>query len=181
MSIQKLLLLTLAFSMVSIVTFAQPGANGHATKTNAKVLPATSIKTMSGKSVVLTDYVGNAVKPGKITVISLWATWCVNCLVELDAIAEVYEEWQTDYDMQLIAITVDTRRQLAKAGPLAEARGWEYIVLSDANQALKNVLNFQSIPHTLLIDQTGHIVYVHSGYTQGDEYILEDKIKELRK
>lgn len=167
--------------MVSIVTFAQPGAKGHATKTNAQALPDTPIKTMSGKSVVLADYVGNTAKPGKITVISLWATWCVNCLVELDAIAEVYEQWQADYDMQLIAITVDTRRQLAKAGPLAKTRGWEYILLSDANQALKNVLNFQSIPHTLLIDQTGHIVYVHSGYTQGDESILEDKIKELRK
>ena len=181
MNIQKLLLLTFIFSMVSIAIFAQSGAEGHTRQTNTKALPATPIKTMAGKSVILTDYVGNTVEPGKITVISLWATWCVNCLVELDAIAEVYEEWQADYDMQLIAITVDTRRQLAKASPLAEARGWEYIVLSDANQELKNVLNFQSIPHTLLIDQRGNIVYVHSGYTQGDEYILEDKIKELKK
>lgn len=179
MRIQKLILFTFIFSLLSIATFAQHDAAATASK-DIKPLPATPVKTMSGKSVNLIDYVGSAEKPGKITVISLWATWCVNCLLELDAIAEVYEEWQEDYDMQLIAITIDTRRQLAKAGPLAESRAWEYIILSDANQELKNVLNFQSIPYTLLVDEKGNIVYVHSGYSSGDEYELEDKIKELR-
>ena len=123
----------------------------------------------------------NYAKNGKITVISLWATWCSPCKKELDAIAEIYPDWVEEYDMELVAITIDTRRALAKVKPMVQTKGWEYIVLSDANNQLRNALNFQTIPQTYLIDQNGEIVYTHSGYVPGDEYELEDKIKALTK
>ena len=140
-----------------------------------KSVPDAEVKTLDGKTVNLQEFAKN----GKITVISLWATWCSPCKKELDAIAEVYPDWQEDYDMELVAITIDTRRALAKVGPMVESKGWEYTILSDANNVLRNSLQFQSIPQTYLIDQKGSIVYSHSGYVPGDEYELEDKIKEL--
>jgi hypothetical protein len=30
-----------------------------------------------------------------------------------------------------------------------------------------------------LLDKNGVIVYTHTGYVEGDEFILEEKIKEL--
>lgn len=173
----KLLLTALFLSVFSLSAFAQ--SHGEKAGKSDKKLPDTAIKTLDGKNAALTDYVGTAEKPGKITVISLWASWCKPCQNELDAIAEMYEDWQEEYDMQLIAVTIDTRRALAKVAPIVESKGWEYIILSDTNQALRNTLNFQSIPHTLLVDQNGNIVDVHSGYAPGDEYELEDKIKVL--
>jgi hypothetical protein len=38
-----------------------------------------------------------------------------------------------------------------------------------------------SVPFTLVLDQTGKIVYTHSGYTEGDENILEETIAALAK
>ncbi len=140
-----------------------------------KEIPATDIKTLDGQTVNLKDYTGK----GKITVISLWATWCKPCQKELDAIADLYPDWQEEYDMELLAITIDTQRALGKVKPLIETKGWEYTVLSDPNNQLRNALNFQSIPHTFLLDKEGNIVYEHSGYLPGDEYELEDKIKAL--
>lgn len=142
-----------------------------------KAVPSAEIKTLDGKTVNLKDYASN----GKITVFSLWATWCSPCKKELDAIAEIYPDWQEEYDMELVAITIDTQRALAKVKPMVESKGWEYIILSDANNVLRNSLQFQSIPQTYLVDQEGNIVYTHTGYVPGDEYELEDQIKKLKK
>ncbi|MDZ4681166.1 MAG: TlpA disulfide reductase family protein [Saprospiraceae bacterium] len=138
-------------------------------------LPSVELKTLDGKTVNLKDYVST----GKITVISFWATWCAPCKKELTAIADLYPEWQEKYNAQLLAVTIDTQRALAQVRPLVETEGWEYIILSDANNQLKNALNFQAIPQTYLVDQQGNIVYSHSSYVPGDEFELEAKIKAL--
>lgn len=138
-------------------------------------VPSVEIKTLDGQSVNIQDYATN----GKITVLSFWATWCSPCKKELDAIADMYPDWVDDYDVELVAITIDTRRALAKVPAMVETKGWEYTVLSDANQELQQALNFQTVPQTFIIDQNGEIVYAHSGYVPGDEYELEDKIKAL--
>ena len=140
-------------------------------------LPDVNVKTLEGKSVNIRDMVGN----DKITVISFWATWCSPCKRELDAIGEIYEDWQDEYNVELLAITIDDARSLAKVPALVESKGWEYTVLSDVKQDLKRALNFQTVPQTFLVDQSGQIVYTHSGYNPGDEYELEDKIAELKK
>lgn len=139
-------------------------------------LPSAEVKTLNGETVNLQDFANN----GKLTIISLWATWCAPCKKELDAIAELYEEWQEVYNVELIAISIDTRRQLAKVKPMVETKGWPFLILSDANNTLTNVLNYQTIPQTYLVDTNGQIVYSHNGYLPGDEYELEDKLKAIK-
>lgn len=138
-----------------------------------KTIPSVDIKTLDGKSVNIQQYT----QSGKITVLSFWATWCKPCQQELDAIAELYPEWQEKYGVQLVAVTIDTQRALAKVGPMVESKGWEYIILSDPNGAMPAALNFQSIPQTFLLDAKGNVIYEHTGYLPGNEYDLEEKIK----
>ena len=116
---------------------------------------------------------------GKITVISFWATWCAPCKKELDAIADVYEDWQAEYDVELVAVSIDTRRAAATIPAMVSSKGWEYTILKGKPTDLQNAFNFQTIPQTFLVDQEGNIVYHHNGYVPGDEYELEEKIKEL--
>lgn len=140
-----------------------------------KAVPSIEVKTLKGETVDIQDYAKN----GKITVLSFWATWCSPCKKELDALAELYPDWQEEYDMEIVAVTIDTRRAVAKVPGLVASKGWEFDILSDENQACQNALNFQTIPQTFLIDQEGNVVYAHNGYVHGDEYELEDKIKAL--
>ncbi|MEM9918578.1 MAG: TlpA disulfide reductase family protein [Bacteroidota bacterium] len=162
MKLFKLFFFLLTFSLAS-------GLNAQ------KTLPSVKIKNLNGETIDIQDYAKN----GKITVLSFWATWCSPCKRELDAIADVYEDWQEEFDVELVAITIDNARALAKVKPMVKSKGWEYTILSDAKEDLKRALNFQTIPMTFLIDQKGNIVYTHNGYNSGDEYELEDKIKTL--
>ncbi|MEL6656412.1 MAG: TlpA disulfide reductase family protein [Bacteroidota bacterium] len=138
-------------------------------------ISSADIKTLKGETVDLADII----KDADLTVVSFWATWCKPCQAELDAIADLYPDWQEDLNVQLVAITIDTQRQLSKVPGLLSTKGWEYDVYSDANNVLKNQLGFQAIPQTYVVDGQGNILYNHSGYTAGDEYDLEDKLKEL--
>ena len=140
-------------------------------------VPDINIKKLDGSSVNIQDYAKN----GKITILSFWATWCKPCKLELDVINEIYGDWVEEYDVELIAITIDTRRALAKVPGLVASKGWEFEVLSDSNSKLPQAMGFQTIPQTFLLDQEGNIVFSHSGYAPGDEEELEEEIKKLVK
>ena len=142
-----------------------------------KELPSLSLNDIYGKKINVADFGKN----GKITVISFWATWCSPCKKELNNISYMYEDWQDDYDMELVAISIDDVRNVSKVKTYVNGQAWEYEVLLDTNEDLKRMMNFQTVPYTVLIDQNGKIVYTHSGYVEGDEYILEEKIKALSK
>ena len=114
-----------------------------------KVLPSVNVKDLKGKTINIQDYATN----GKITVISFWATWCSPCKKELDAIADIYPDWQEEYDVEVVAVTIDNARAMAKVPGMVETKNWDFIILSDVNQDLQRALNFQSVPQTFLLDQ----------------------------
>lgn len=136
--------------------------------------PPIKVKSLDGKSVNVQDYVGQ----GKVTVVSFWATWCSPCKRELDAIAEIYPDWKDAYDIDFLAITIDDARGFAKVPAMVASKGWEYTILADTKQELQRALNFQSVPQTFVLDETGKIIYTHSGYNPGDEEELEDFLAE---
>lgn len=141
-----------------------------------KQFPAVNLKSLDGKSIaVSTEFAKN-----KLTVVSFWATWCSPCKKELDAINPLYEEWKK-MGVDMIAITIDDAQQLAKVKPLVNQKKWGFTILTDQNKDLLSKLNFQTIPQTFIVDKHCNILYSHSGYTPGDEYELEKKLKELLK
>jgi cytochrome c biogenesis protein CcmG/thiol:disulfide interchange protein DsbE len=143
----------------------------------SKELPSLVLTDINGKKVNVADYGKN----GKITVISFWATWCSPCKKELNNISYMYEDWQEDYKMELVAISIDDVRNTSKVKTYVDGQAWEYDVLLDTNEDLKRMMNFQTVPFTVLLNKEGKIVYTHAGYVEGDEFILEEKIKALSK
>lgn len=137
-------------------------------------LPSVNITTLEGQTI----NTNQLAKDKKITIISLWATWCVPCLKELDAINEVYPDWQEEADVELIAISVDDSRTINRVRPMVNGKDWEYEIFLDTNNDLKRALGASTVPLTLLI-KDNKIVHRHSGYTPGAEFELFDKILEL--
>lgn len=144
--------------------------------TGDKKFPAINVKTLDGKNVDLQKVFSN----NKLTVVSFWATWCGPCKKELDAVHELYPDWKKS-GIEVLAVTIDDAQQLNKVKPMVQQKGWTYTVLSDINKESLQKLNFQNIPQTFVVDKSGNIVYTHSGYTPGDEYELEKKLKALNK
>lgn len=140
-------------------------------------LPAVTLKDISGKT-VRTDELSN---DGKPFIISFFATWCKPCNRELTAISEVYDEWQEETGVKVIAVSIDQAQNINKVKPLVDNNGWEYDVLLDPNSDFKRALGIQMIPYVLIVDGKGNIVYKHNGYTEGAEVELIEKVRELVK
>ena len=138
-------------------------------------LPQVTLKDINGKSVRL-DTLSNGGKP---IIIDFFATWCKPCNRELSAISEVYDEWQSETGVRLIAVSIDQAHHINKVKPLVDQLGWPYEVLLDPNSELKRALGVQLIPYTLIVDGDGKIVYKHSGYVDGEEEELLEEIKKI--
>ena len=142
---------------------------------NLSSLPEITLKNIDGKDINLADYGTNE----KITVISFWATWCKPCIKELKNLNVLLDDWIEDYNMELVAISLDDSRNAAKVKPTVNALNWDFDVLLDPNGELQRAMNVANPPVTFLVNQSGKIIYTHTGYVEGDEYDLEDHIKEL--
>ena len=160
---QSVLIFIVMFVLSNVPMFAQ--------------LPAVTLKTMDGTE-VRTDTLAN---DGKPFIIDFFATWCKPCNRELDAISEVYEEWQEETGVKIIAVSIDQAQNINKVKPLVSNHGWEYEVLLDPNGDFKRALGCQMIPYTIIVDGKGDIVYKHNGYTDGAETELIETVRQLQK
>lgn len=138
-------------------------------------LPDVSFRTLYGETI----HARELVRDEKVVVLSFWATWCAPCKKELDAMADLYPKWKERYKVEVIAVTIDNQRALAKVPAMVTAKGWEYTILHGEEYAIRKAFNFQTIPYTVLIAPDGTIAYTHSGYVPGDEHKLEEKIAAL--
>lgn len=155
-------LLPLLLMMVSLAAISQND------------LPKVDITTLDGKTINSQELSTD----DNVIVVSLWATWCVPCIKELDAISEVYHEWQEETNVKLYAISIDDSRGVKRVKPMVNGKGWDYTVLLDTNNDFKRAIGAATVPLTLLV-KNNQIVYRHSGYSPGAEMELYEKIKEF--
>lgn len=161
MKISSIILLHLLTFIISAKSFSQSG------------LPVLPIKNITGNSVPFSSVINT----NAVTVISFWATWCVPCINELDALQEKLDE-RTQQHFQLIAISTDEARTVQKVRPLVKSRGWTFKIYLDESNEIKRAFNVSNIPFVIIVNK-GKIVYQKSGYTQGDEDVLLEKINQL--
>ena len=156
-------LLAIALIMESTSAFAQ--------------LPSVMLKTLDGKTID-TSKLNN---DGKPFIISFFATWCKPCNRELKAIHEKYADWQDETGVKVIAISIDQAQNINKVKPLVDSEEWEYEVLLDPNSDFSRAMGVRMIPHVFIIDGDGKIAESRSGYTDGGEDHLIEKVRELIK
>lgn len=142
--------------------------------TATAALPSVQLKDINGKTVDTAQLSND----GKPFVISFFATWCKPCNRELSAIMDVYDEWQEQTGVRVIAVSIDEAQNVQKVKPLVERKGWEYEVLLDPSWEFKRQMGVNDIPHTFIVDGAGNIVWNHQGYIDGGEDdILEELVK----
>ncbi len=141
---------------------------------NARKVPAIDLKTLAGK----TFSSGKFTNEGKPIIICFWATWCGPCKNELNAIADVYDDWKKETGVKLIAVSIDDSKSSPKVVSYVNGKAWEYECYLDVNSNFKRAMNVNMPPHTFIVDGAGNIVWEHVAYKEGDE---AEYIKTVRK
>lgn len=163
---KKVLYVVLVFILSTEISFGQ-----------TRKLPNINVKTLNGKKFNISK-LQNGQNP---IVISFWATWCKPCKKELNNIAEIYEEWQDETGVKIVAISIDDSRSKSKVAPYVNSSDWEYEIYLDQNGDLKRAMGVSTVPHTFLLNKNKEIVWQHKGYVDGDENKLFKEIKKLAK
>lgn len=140
-------------------------------------IPSAQVENLKGEKVNTSELSND----GKVMVISFWATWCKPCVKELSAIADVYEDWQEETGVKLVAVSIDNARSKSRVAPFINSQGWEYEILLDPNGDFKRVMNVVNVPHTFVLDGNGKIIYQHTSFADGDEEELFRIIEEATK
>lgn len=140
-------------------------------------IPSVTLKDINGKTVDTATLSND----GKPFVISFFALWCKPCNRELKAINEVYEDWQEETGMKLIAVSIDEAQNQQKVKPFVESKGWEYDVLLDPNGEFKRQMGVNDIPHVFVVDGEGNVVWNHQGYVDGGEEDIIEAVKKFVK
>ena len=137
-------------------------------------LPSVELLDLKGDKINIQNYTSQ----GKLSLVSMWATWCGPCRKELNAYKDVHMQWSKKYNVEIIAISTDSPKARNRMKSMIATQGWNYTMLQDHTGALSTEMNVRSIPMSYLVNGAGEIVYEHLGYYDGYLEDLEEEIKE---
>ena len=109
---------------------------------------------------------------GKPMIVEFWATWCPPCRSSIPHLNEIHAKYK-DKGLQIVGITDEDRAKIKK---FEKEVPIEYAVALDANGKYAKPFGIQGIPHAVLVDKTGKIVW--EGHPMS---LKESQIEELLK
>ena len=141
----------------------------------AQSLPSVQLKNLAGETVST----GDLAVEGQPTLICFWATWCSPCKRELNNYAELYEDWQDETGVNIVAVSIDDQRSIRRVAPYVNSVMWDYNVLLDPNKDFARAMQVVNVPHTFLVNGEGEIVWQHNNYADGDEEEVYEELLKL--
>ena len=135
--------------------------------------PNLKIKLIDGSNISLNELY----KDGPL-LIDFWATWCVPCKKLMKYLNQYHQEYQNE-GFKVLMINTDSPRSIGKVKSYIKSQNYKFLVGVDPNKVISKKLNSIVMPTTILINQSGDIVWRHRGYIKGEEIQIKRKIESL--
>jgi thiol-disulfide isomerase/thioredoxin len=111
-----------------------------------------------------------ALKPGKVTVIDFWATWCQPCLKSLPKLEALH---RAHPEIDVVAINIDDPKD---AADLFKEEGYT-MTLVEGDRQTQAQYGVDAIPHTVLIDKEGRVQRVLRGGHSNYEALIQPLLR----
>ena len=124
--------------------------------------------TPDGQELSLSELIGKT----DYVLLDFWASWCGPCRRFIPVLKEIYAT-QPEGRLQILSCSLDQDKK-AWLTALQEAQMPWPQMREDADHECSDLYDVQYIPHTVLIDRTGHIVGVNLEEPEIAEILLGD-------
>jgi cytochrome c biogenesis protein CcmG, thiol:disulfide interchange protein DsbE len=114
---------------------------------------------------------------GKVVVVDFWATWCAPCHDSFPAYQRIAEKFGSK--VAVVGISVD--EDAAGIPKFAKETGAKFPLAWDDGQVTSKSYQPPTMPTSFIVDRSGIVRFVHSGFHSGEEQEIESEISSLLK
>ena len=134
--------------------------------------PSFELSSPNGKQKVsLASYAG------KVVVVDFWATWCTPCHESFPAYQRIAEK----YGGKVAVIGISVDEDPAGIAKFAKETGAKFPLVWDDGQITSKSYQPPTMPTSYVIDASGIVRFVHSGFHSGEEHEIETELDSLLK
>ena len=127
--------------------------------------PDFTLETLDGSQLTLSELRGSPV------MLTLWASWCLPCRVEMPAIERVYQRHRED-GLVVIGLNVTSQDSEAAARAFVQEFGLSFPIAIDRDGAASARYELMGLPSTYFIDRHGIIREVIIGGPMSEAVML---------
>lgn len=120
-------------------------------------VPAYAARTLEGDTL----RVGTS-EPQPLTLLNVWATWCVPCQKEFPDLEKIHDEYGSR-GLRVLAVSVDAAGDDEKIREFAKVYGATFSIAHDPGGEIRGVYQSLGIPESYLISPDGRLLYRHPG------------------
>jgi peroxiredoxin len=118
---------------------------------------------------------------GSVVLLSVWATWCKPCIVEMPSIERLYKDYGPQ-GLKVVAISIDDAGTDETIRAFAREHGLTFEILHDATGAIETQYQTTGVPETFVIGRDGvirkKIIGASDWDSQGDRALIAQLLKE---
>ena len=161
-------------SAVTVVKAAAAPAGAPAVvkfASDPSLAPAFTMKDLAGETITTSAF------PGKVVLLSFWATWCPPCRLEIPELIDLQKRYKDK--LQIIGISMDdtdTPAEVKHVHDVAMELGINYPVILADQKLIDEYGGVPALPTTFVLNTNGRVVQKHTGLYDEDGFDTEVRL-----